>query len=243
MCKATWNKKGNIKVGNIWTWSTLAGNDDHYIPEMDRTVTGTCGAHCAGCKGKCYVFKSYNRYTSRDTGKCSVKLGHARNTIAMREDIEKCFSDLCGQIDRARKNKLEIGRFDQSGEIENAAQFGMMCRIAARYPDKPFYVYSKNDNVVVPMLLAGVVPENLTVLISVWHEYGIAAYNAVKHLPNVKAFVYVDGFDYAAAGLDITTMCGAYNERGKLDHDITCDKCRKCFSRAAGHKVVGCYDH
>lgn len=241
--KAHLGRQGNIKVGKtIATWSTLKGNENYFIPELNKEVHGTCGKYCVECSDSCYVTKSYKRYTSRKTGKCSVKYGHAVNTIAMRENIEKCYTDLYNQIKRAR-NPISIVRIDQSGEIENAMQFGMWIRLANDFKDITFYIYTKAFDIVIPMLLTGIVPLNLVVNISIWHEYGIAEYNLVKHLPNVKAFVYFDGFDYAAHGLEIQTMCNAYDIKGKMNHEITCDRCKKCFNDSEKCKVIGCYDH
>ncbi len=229
---AKWYKKGNIKVGAIWTFSLLMGDNVYHTVYGD--VTGTCGKHCSGCKARCYVKKSY-RYLS-------VIKGHARNTVAMRLDPFAVADALSLQIQRARKRPVAC-RLHQSGEIENLAQFLAYCRIAKENPDMPLYIYTKNYKVVVPALLAGFVPGNLTVLISVWHENGIKEFNRVKHLDNVKAFVYIDGFNYTALGMNITTMCAAYDKDGKMNHSITCDVCQKCFNRAAGSKCVGCYDH
>lgn len=232
--QAKWNKSGNIKIGGIWSWSTLMGNDEIMIDKYGFAVTGTCGGHCLGCKEKCYVRKSY-RYPS-------VKLGHARNTLALRINPDQAADQLISQIKRAKKQPAGC-RFNQSGEIENIDQAMAFIKIAKACPDKFFYIYTKAYDVIVPLLLDGAVPENMTVLISIWHEYGIEAYNLVKHLNNVKAFVYDDGFNYSAFGLTITTWCHAYDINGKMDHDITCDKCRKCFNRNNSAKVIGCYDH
>ena len=95
-------------------------------------------------------------------------------------------------------------------------------------------------DVVIPALLAGNVPENMTVLISIWHKFGVNEFEKVKNLPNVKAFVYDDNYKY---GFVIDTYCKAYDEHGKLDHNITCDKCKKCFNRLNNCKVIGCKAH
>lgn len=241
--KVKFLRDGNTKLGdNMATWSTLKGDDDYYIPELDRTVKGTCGKYCAGCKHACYVTKSYNRYTSRKTGKCSVKLGHARNTIMLRENINKVYNDLHNQIARAR-NPFDIIRLNQSGELENKEQFNMFCQLGRDFDYIREYIYTKAYDIVIPMILDGLVPQNVTVLISIWHEQGIEEYKKVAHYPNVKAFVYMDGFDYSAYGLEVQTMCAAYDENGKMDHNVTCDKCKKCFNRLTNCKVIGCYDH
>lgn len=242
--KARLKRDGNIKLGKtIATWSTLFSDAEWNIPELGITVSGTCGEHCKGCKGSCYVKKSYDRYTQKGTGRCSVKLGHAIRTILLRYYPEKVFSDLDSQIKKAR-NPIQIVRWNQSGEIENEIQFGILCRLAENNPDVKFFVYTKNYGVVVPALLAGKVPENLTVLISIWHMYGVAEYKKVAHLDNVKAFVYDDRtFKYEIVGIHIDTYCKAYDEKGHMDHNITCDICTKCFNRYKGHKVIGCYAH
>lgn len=240
--RARFNRGGNTKLGKtMGTWSVLMGDDFYYIPELNETIQGTCGQHCQGCKGSCYVVKSYVRHTNAETGECSVKYGHARNTRALRENVEKVHDQLAAQLQRARV-PFTVIRLNQSGEIENAMQFGMFCRLAREFDDVEFYIYTKAFDVVVPMLLAGLVPGNLTVLISVWHEYGQEAWEAVKHLPNVKAFVYNDGYDYVADGLKFTTKCEAYHGR-KLNHACTCDVCKKCFDRIDGHKVIACDAH
>lgn len=139
------------------------------------------------------------------------------------------------------RKKFDIVRIDQSGEIENLEQFQMWIDPAINHPETHFYIYTKNYEVVIPMLLAGKVPNNMTVLISVWHEIGYNEYLQVSCLDNVKAFVYDDNeYKY---NFEIQTYCKAYDEHGKLDHNVTCDKCRKCFNRSAAHKVIGCKAH
>ena len=246
---AKWNYKGNIKVGNIATFSTLAS--DQTFNTKYGQVQGTCSGCCEHCgrseNGKrpdCYVFKSY-RYQS-------VIDGHARNTLAVRQDPMKAYKDLSDSLSRKRK-PVDAGRFDQSGEIENSLQFLGMCFVAKQHENIPFYVYTKKAEIVVPALLTGQVPKNLTVLISIWHEQNLNAYKKVCHLANVKAFVYCDsnkdpenGWSpetYAQHGLVIGTFCKAYGTDGKMDHNITCQRCRKCFNRAASAKVIGTWAH
>ena len=227
---------GNIKLGaSVGTFSTLYGDASYYIDALKMSVCGTCGQHCAHCKHACYVRKSY-RYGS-------VMLRHAVNTLALRESVENCYSALHAQLARKRK-PFDIIRINQSGELESEEQFFMWVRLARDFPATQFYVYTKAFELVTPALLAGEVPENLTVLFSVWHEYGLTEYARVAHLSNVKAFAYDDGaFDYDAAGFPLQTYCKAYDDSGKLDHAITCDKCKKCFNRSAGCKCIGCKAH
>lgn len=220
-------KKGNIKLGaTIWTFSTLYG-DGEYKTEFG-TVKGTCGKYCQGCKNACYVRKSY-RYPS-------VIKSHAVNTIALM-DILKAEKDLTEQIRRA-KNKPQVIRIHQSGEMINRYEMAMWINIAREFPEITFYTYTKAFDIVEPFLLD--IPLNFYINVSVWHEYGIKEFNEMKAHPNIKAFIYMDGFNYTAHGLDVQTTCKAY-EGGKLNHEITCDKCKKCFTDA--FKIIGCHEH
>lgn len=249
-------KKGNTKTEGkekkkrVWSFGTLFGCIPHEIPELGIHVFGTCGTHCSGCfnkdnwrKSPCYVAKSYYQNISRETGYCSVRYGHALRTLALRYYTDRLIAALKEQLRRAKK-KPDIIRINVSGEIETIEQFKGFCEIAASIPSCNVYIYSKNYDVVIPALLNGIVPANFTVNISIWHEYGISEYNLVKHLDNVKAFVYDDhDFDYFAAGLIIDTYCKAYDEKGKMDHSVTCDICTKCFNRCSGCKCIGCNSH
>ena len=224
--RATFNKSGNIKLGSTWNFSTVYGDEIKSVFFNGKTyqAAGTCGNHCKGCKNDCYVKKSY-RYPS-------VVYSHIKNTIAIRTNPAAAFNDLTAAIEKAR-NKPEIIRINQSGEIENEIIFRGWCEMAENFQKIKFWLYTKNYGVVVPALLAEEVPQNMTVLISVWHEYGADEFKQVAHLNNVKAFVYDDNFDYKAAGIEIQTYCKAYTmQDGKmsLNHNLTCEKCKSALT-------------
>lgn len=235
-CKAIAKfQKGNIKVGNMLTFSKVYGNDTFH--SKYGIVKGTCGYHCAGCKKACYVRKSY-RYPS-------VIDSHARNTIAMHENLDKAFNDLRDALNRKRKLP-KIIRIHQSGEIETIKELLNWFTMAEDYPAIFFYLYTKNYNAVLGIIRAYETagkdfPKNITVNVSVWHELGIYQYYKLQKYDFIKAFVYCDGYNYAADGLKIETMCMAYDKAGKMNHAITCDKCMKCIK--SSFKVIGCYDH
>ena len=249
---ARWNFNGNIKVGNIATWSTLP-SDRVFVSEVFGEVKGTCPPECCEHCGKakegkvlppCYVFKSH-RFPS-------VIDGQARNTLSIRNNPELACEQLSGYLKR-KKNPVVAARFDQSGEGENKRQFRGFASIAIDNENLPFYIYSKQFEILVEMLLNGEFPKNFTVLFSIWHEQGIKEYLKVAHLPNIKAFVYCDknsdpinGWgveEYEEHGIIIQTFCKAYGMDGKMNHDVTCDICKKCFNRSKNAKVVGCWDH
>lgn len=237
--RAQFNKSGNIKLGNTWNFSTVYGDSLKSVTFNGKKYesTGTCGGHCSGCKNDCYVKKSY-RYPS-------VVFSHIRNTIAIRTNPDAAFHDLDAAIENA-KTKPEIIRVNQSGELENVYIFRKWCELAAKHPDITFWLYTKAYEIVINDLLAGTVPENMTILFSIWHKYGSSEFKKVMHLKNVKAFVYDDNYNYKADGIQIQTYCKAYTmQAGKmsLNHNITCDKCKKCFNRSAGCKVIGSLPH
>ena len=231
------NKDGNIKIGNMWSFNKLAGAGEI------GGCKGTCSKYCTGCynqenpkKSSCYVFNSYVRY---GWDKSSVVKGHIRNTIALRKSVRKAFEDLHLQIKRAKKKPTAI-RIHSSGEIETAEELIAWLEEASKWSEIPFYVYTKAYDILDEVLSTHEVPDNFYINISIWHEVGIECYNKWKHLNNVRAFVYKDDYTYPEE-LKINAMCPAYDAKGKMNHNFTCDKCTICFSKNA--KVCGCYDH
>ena len=257
-------KKGtstdNIKLGNMGSWAELFGNCEWYIPELDVTVKGTCGEFCRGCFNPdnpkcsaCYVAKSYTKYTNRNAdgtvgdilkNKCSVKKGHAYRTIAMTMFRKDLLLSLDKQLTNMKK-KLETVRINESGELTCYDDLALWCELSRRHPETVFYLYTKNYKAVRKALINGVVPANLFVNISIWHEYGIEEYLEMKDSPQIRAFCLVDSewtiAKYYSKGIEIKGMCPAYDECGKMNHNVTCDKCKLC--RSYNCKCLGCNEH
>lgn len=227
---------GNMKLGKgVATWSTLMGDYTFVnLPGVLKGIKGTC-QNCDGCRTSCYVRHSYFRP--------SAPFGHARNTYAMRTDLDRVEQSLAEQLRRSRG--ISLVRLNQSGEIENDEQMAMWCRLASAFPQIKFYIYTKMYNIAEKFLLNDLVPENFTVLYSVWGKFGLDEFNRVKHLPNVKAFEFDDG---TGENMFLATKiyCPAYKVVGKtgkakMDHSITCETCGLCFKGRA--KVIACHDH
>jgi hypothetical protein len=233
--KARFQKIGNAKIGRMWNFSTLMGDESVRIDfgSLHTDVVGTCGKYCEGCKKDCYVRASY-RYPS-------VKFGHARNTLALREDVKAVFNDLDGELRRARK-KPEFVRIHVSGEFETWHELNMWNVLALLHPDVTFYVYSKAYDIIGGYLQRGNINPNLIINVSIWHDFGIEFFNHWKHLPNVRAFVYDDGFNYGAAGIVGDSRCPAYDKDGKTVDGVTCDKCQLCAGKR-GKKITFCPAH
>lgn len=234
---------GNIKLGNMGSWSTLYSDQMFYIDKFNMDIQGTCGKHCTGCKEECYVKHSY-RYGS-------VMVRHGVNTYWLTHNLRETFKTLDKQLTRMRK-KFNYVRINQSGELTSEAEFREWCWLASKHPESKFYVYTKATEYVEPALKEdSIVPANLTILVSIWHEYGIAEYVRLSKYPQIKCFVYDDGYDYTEKGINIQTYCKAYKEtKGKngkvkvvLDHDVTCEKCQKCIKLSDNTKIVGCKAH
>lgn len=243
----------NVKLGSgIYTWSTLISDRVWNFKGQNGEniqVKGTC-KKCSGCaseneKGRipCYVEKSiYGPHGG------SVMKNHVKNTLGLRENIEKVLFDLDKFMTREEKKHGHgiTVRLDQAGEVENEDQLFMWVELCVRHPESKLYAYTKNYEIFTENLLKGLIPENMFVLYSVWSDQGINEYKAVKHLKNVKAFVYVSKEltpeFYASHGLIIDAWCHAYGENGKMDHNIPCSKCGQCFN-VRKNKVIGCWDH
>ena len=253
-------QKDNIKLGNMGSWAMLFGNCDWYIPEINTTCKGTCGEHCKVCfdskhlkNSPCYVAKSYIKYTNRNSdgtigdiqnNKCSVKLGHAYRTIAMTQYRNDLFNRLNKQLNNKR-NKFKIIRINESGELTCYEDLALWCMLAKEHPETTFYLYTKNYDAVQEAIDNDIICNNIYINISVWHENGILSYNNMKGHNQIRAFVFVDKDwnkeKYEENGLNISSMCGAYDKNGKMNHSITCEKCKKCFT--SNNKCVGCFEH
>lgn len=228
--KYKFNLNGNIKLGSMAVWSTLKGATPIYIQEMGKSIVGTCG-NCADCEDACYVNASY-RYPS-------VKYSHARNTLGLRECPQKVFADLDDQLtfhEKPGKKPIELVRINQSGELENNAEFESWVNLALKHEGTRFYIYTKRYDIVSPYIKENGLPKNFHVLYSVWHNTGKAEYEEVKDIPGVHAFVYDDG----VVGIKPDVYCPAYKD-GKLDHEMTCNKCGLCFKSKV--KAIGCHAH
>lgn len=227
---------GNIKLGNnplFGSWSTMKGGDDEirYVNKYEGYCSGTCGECAKHCSKSCYVNVSY-RYGS-------VIQRHAVNAVYIKEDLKKTFEILDDQLSR-KKEKFQIIRINQSGELTGYKELKAWVDLAIKHPETVFYVYTKNYKAVKKLIDSKLeVPNTFTILISIWHKQGVKEFDKWKHLPYIKAFVYDDGEMYVTP----QTYCKAYDDKGKLNHDISCEKCRKCFNRNNNHKIIACKDH
>lgn len=213
-----------------------AGIDHFSDGRMITDCTGTCGAvDCSGCglHGVCYAIDSHTRYTHKT-------INNVENTMQLRSDMGAHFNDI---YKAAVDNNVDTIRYTESGEIENYEQFEHVITLAGRVPDKELYLYTKNYDVLDTFFGAGYeLPENVTVLISIWENTGVDAYERYKHHAGIKAFV-VDNDSVKA-----DAQCPAYilDESGTVVMNkapaARCGNCKLC-TRARAAKVIRCLNH
>ena len=133
---------GNIKLGDnplFGSWSTMKGGNDEirYVKKYGGTCSGTCGDCAKHCSSSCYVNHSY-RYGS-------VIQRHAINTVYIKENIKKTFEILHDQLTR-KKQKFEIIRINQSGELTGFEELKHWIDLATKHPETKFYIYTKKKS-------------------------------------------------------------------------------------------------
>jgi hypothetical protein len=220
--------KGNSKLGKkVFAFNLMPG--DKPISTKDKgeltNVWGTCVGCCDGCQNYCYAVRDTRQHHN------SVIPSVGKNTVIMRHDMDKGFK----QIKEALiKNKAKVLRLHSSGEIMNYDYLLHMVKLAVEMPDVLFYFYTKRFAFMEQYLKeCGALPENLVCNISEW-KGNTEGYQ----LDGLNKFVYDDGTDPKVAKL---AHCPAVDKNGGKT-GISCDQCRRCFSRNDGH-VVAVYSH
>jgi len=199
--------------------------------EIVTDIPGSCGCvDCAGCSCKCYAIRSFRQYDGKTRACCE-------NTLQLREDPEKHFSDIAEYIE---KKHIKVLRYLESGELETYRQFTLLVRLAKTHPETTFYTYTKNYFVLNYFFFTKgqELPKNLVILLSVWGETGREEWERFSRFGNVKCF---------AVNTDMKTdaICPAYTKdksgKTRLNKAMTCAKCGLCFRSKA--KVIGCLEH
>lgn len=232
----------------------VPGNELLYLNDgtLVSDCEGTCkDVDCTGCakRGACYAIDSFCQYPAK-TVAC------VENTLQLKNNMVQHFAD----IDEAIINeKAEVVRHTESGEIISFEHFNSIVEQAKRFPTVKFYMYTKNYPVLYKFFdtLGLELPSNMVVLISIWGDYGVEAYEHLKHHNNIKAFVVNNpkytGVRCPAYIEDVKTLKNGTVKHfvrrvkeeldGKAKADaVKCGNCRLCTS-ARGCKVITCLQH
>jgi hypothetical protein len=220
--------KGNSKLGKgVYAFNLLPGDDPLSTKDKGQltNVKGTCGGCCDGCKGVCYAINDARRYHNT----CIPSLG--KNTIIMRNDIDKMFEQLKEEC--VNKN-VKILRYHSSGEIESYNYLLHMVKLAVQLPNVKFYFYTKRFGFIEQYLNDyKELPNNLICNISEW-KGNTKGFN----LKGMNVFTYDDGTNPSLANIP---HCPAVDKNGHKT-GINCDQCKRCFSHNDGH-ITAVYSH
>lgn len=217
-----------------------------YVPGKDLLTlrNGTLVSDCIGtCKNVdcstcgrcnvCYAIDSYIQYPA-------VTKNRVENTMQLREDIDKHFEDIYNTIIR---HKIQILRYTESGEIEDYRHFEYLIRLTNRLPKVQVYAYTKNYEVLREYFSRGLeLPENLTILVSVWGEQGIKEYQEFSSHKNIKCFAVNSNMKYDA-------ICPAFKQdkNGRVyrvhTDAVKCGNCGLCTGKAPNVRVIKCIEH
>ena len=220
--------QGNKKLGSgVFAFNLLPGDEPLSVKTKGvlTNIRGTCTGCCSGCVNDCYAVRDAKRYHNT----CIPSL--SKNTLIMRNDIEKMFAQLENQL---VKRKAKVLRWHSAGEIESFDYLRRMVALAEKLDNVKFYCYTKRFNFVQQYLNEHkTFPNNFTVNISVWngndegYDFG-----------GLNKFVYDDGSDP-----EVTKMfhCKAVAPNGKST-GLTCDKCGRCFNGNRG-LITAVYAH
>lgn len=224
------NSKTGGKKEKMMSIGYLSGGKLLYFKNgvLITDIIGTCQCvDCSKCSRKCYAIRTIRQYEKA----CINRL---ENTLQLRNDMKAHFEAIGKAI---QDNKIEIVRYTESGELETYDQMLELYRLAIRFPNVHFYLYTKNYYVLRCFFDFRTLPDNMVVLISVWEDVGVNEWEEFKGYKNVKCFA-------VNSKLQPKVFCPAYklvNGKAKLDKKVTCAKCGLCFNSKA--KIIGCYEH
>lgn len=223
--------EGNAKTGYIPSVSTMPGAGYLSIKSTGATVCdipGTCAGCCKQCEGECYAVRTVKQYRT-------AARSWAENTALIRRDPAEFARQLDAYVKQhqPRYMRVHVGGEFMPGK-DGMNEFAAWCAVARRNPGTVFYGYTKRAALLMRAQDAGIMPDNLVILLSVWHDTNADARN---HAPR---FAYDDGTDPAISELP---HCPAVDKHGHRTTDgqgqpITCIRCRRCINAKPGDAIA-----
>ena len=160
---------GNMKVGNV--------------PNVSLPPVKTCGNNCKLCIHKCYDIKACMQYEN-------VMNARSRNYSILMRNYDLYWKQLREKLSRM---KTKYFRFHVGGDIISELYFSDMVKTARMFPHIRFWTYTKQLEYVNAFIeknggtLAKAVPDNLSVMASVWagnpidNPYGLPVFYVYMH--------------------------------------------------------------
>lgn len=236
--------KGNSKLGDgVYNFSTLPGNAEHLLKlksgEILTNIPGTCSENCKNCfSNGCYAVRSVLQYHN------AVLPPWAENTLLLRSG--RFFDELEKYIDKenSRRQKIKIFRINCSGEIESVDELFGWNKIAKRYPEIQFSIYTKNySDLELFFNKENTTADNFVINVSQWSH--CADDFLKKYRDRVNVFTYDDSNSRGnhlteedkkyLAGL---THCPAVLPNGKRNSNVVCIKCQRCYKKTGKETAV-----
>lgn len=239
--------KGNSKIGKgIYAFSTLCGNEEHTLMlrgQQLSNVVGTCSHHCETCFNGCYAARAAVRHHN------AVIQAWADNTLLLRSGkAYKCIVDYI-KLKQKTKSPIKVFRINVSGEILSEKDIIMWNKIALKFPEIKFGVYTKNFSAVEKFMNAyKTTAQNFAINISAWH--GIEKEIIEKYPNQFNIFEYDDSnlksnnlTEDEKTRLASLTHCPAVDIHGHHTTDsegnpITCDRCLRCYNKTGKRTAV-----
>lgn len=216
----------------------MAGNV--CVKFANAIVVGTCPSNvpCFNSedpnKSECYVVNGYNVHGGTDV------LAHANNTLLARRNLNVLFGHLADQANRC---SYELVRIHASGELESNEELLMWYKMAYKFPDKKFWVYTKRVDIVRNVINMDIAkPSNLTILLSLWGNkpqldawelylnghVNLFAVDADEQVKELQSLSY-------AADLEGDFHFGTCSN--SMNKEITCEVCGKCYKHS-NHTII-----
>lgn len=208
-------------------------------------VTCLDGVPCA--HEGCYAYRSFRNPTVRACWFSNLsKLQEGKSADG--KDRFQQFEDEC--VDFIKRHKLTHFRFHVSGDVDigtNKAKYiNAICNIAKRSGGVQFWTYTKDY----AAWEGASVPGNLVVILSAWGKFRPNPEMSGRHpvaflydADDPKIMEYMEGinpahFNEYEAGdhNDPVVFCPCSDPAVK--ENVTCDKCKICFTRSAHHNVA-----
>lgn len=201
----------NDKTGNIPSFNTLAGKDEHFYrapKELDGArVKGTCNNNCPGC------------YAAKLTRYPQIMIAYLHNTILATEHCTEMFEQLQAWL---RLYEPRYFRYHDSGDIPSYEYLINMIKTAEKFDDITFYTYTKRFDYLRLLIKNGIdLPNNLIINLSSWTGETDDPTDIMKAL-NVNLYYYDDKKNSELP------HCPAVDKDGKRT-GVQCRQCKKCM--------------